>query len=144
MISYPIFFKQRVCAESYKPWKVEFLGKNLDPLSVDIPVEFGGVNLGYAPEDFYAASMLNCFVATLQYLVSKSDLNYEKLEIAGNLIVDRNEKGLVDMEKMEMQLVIFGASDKTRFKNLIEEVKNNCLILNSVKTELDLKYEIIC
>ena len=103
MISYPIIFKQQVYAESSKPWKVEFLGKNLDPLSVDIPVEFGGVNLGYAPEDFYAAAMLNCFVATLQYLVSKSDLTFERLEIAGNLIVDRNSKGVVDMEKMQME-----------------------------------------
>ena len=144
MINYPITFKQTVSAQSTKPWKAELLGKNLNFLPVDITREFGGTNIGYAPEDFFAAAIMNCFVATLQYLIPRSGLSFDSLQMQGSLIVDRSDDGKVDMEVMQLDLKLFAPSDPERFVNLIQEVKANCLIWNSVKTKIELNYELLC
>lgn len=113
-------------------------------LSVDcsIPVEFNGPGGGSSPEDFYAMALANCFIATFKVFAQNSRLDFSRIDVRAELIVDRNEKGQPWMAKMMFQVSLQGAQQKDLALRVLEKTKNGCLILNSVQTEKVFEFQV--
>ncbi|MEN9722464.1 MAG: hypothetical protein RJB38_450 [Pseudomonadota bacterium] len=87
-------------------------------------------------------ALANCFVATFKVFAEKSSLSYERIEVAGELTVDRDEKGVPWMSRFHLVATLFSPSDPTRAKTLLDKTSRSCLVLNSVKTEKTFEFQI--
>jgi organic hydroperoxide reductase OsmC/OhrA len=106
-----------------------------DGLVAAIPPEFGGPGGGYSPEDFYAFSVLNCFLATFKVIAERSKFEFGSIALDGKLTVDRNESGAPWMKAFHLKAVLSGVGDRERAPKLLEKTSQSCLVLNSIKTE---------
>jgi uncharacterized OsmC-like protein len=143
MIQYPLTFSARSELSSgiSSPWRtsVPHLGVGL---VTAVPIEFEGPGGGYSPEDFYALALLNCFGATFTVIAERSRLTYETLSLHGVLTVDRDAAGSPWMKHFVLSAVLKSPSDRERATRLLEKTSQSCLILNSVKTEKEFRFEI--
>ncbi|ASD64599.1 OsmC family protein [Bdellovibrio bacteriovorus] len=136
MSKYPMFFKAR--AESLSGIQTPWDSK---PMSVDaglqmaIPAEFEGPGGGFSPEDLYVMALQNCFVATFKVFAEKSRLAYESLRVESELTVDRDEAGRPWMARCVFAVYLEGCVQIENAKRILARTSENCMILNSVKTE---------
>lgn len=105
-----------------------------DTITLAIPKEFEGPGLHHSPEDLYAEALLNCFVATFKFAAEKSLLNFHELKAQCRLVVDLNESRAPWMKEAHFTIEINGIEKLDRAQRIVEKVKQNCLILNSVAT----------
>lgn len=105
-----------------------------ETITLAIPKEFEGPGLHHSPEDLYAEALLNCFVATFKFAAEKSALTFTDLNAECRLIVDLNESKAPWMKEAHFTIHINGIEKLDRAQRLVEKVKQNCLILNSVAT----------
>lgn len=120
-------------------WRNKLTDKVCKAIDMAIPPEFEGPGGTYSPEDLYALSLMNCYLATFKYIAEKSKLKY--VEILGNaeLIVDKGEEKSPWMEKINIKIELNGCGNRERALNLLEKTKSHCMILNSVKTKVNIE-----
>ncbi|MFZ4715294.1 MAG: OsmC family protein [Bacteriovoracaceae bacterium] len=114
--------------------------KQFTPIIMSIPPEFSGPGNGYSPEDLYAMALMNCYVATFKFIAEKSKLVFSSIRANGVLTVapDLNQK--LWMKHIKIEVTLFGVTQKDRALNLMERTKSNCMILDSVKTEIEFEF----
>jgi organic hydroperoxide reductase OsmC/OhrA len=117
-------------------WTCQLPGKNQADLNLSIPPEFEGPGLGYSPEDLYALALMNCFVATFKFVAEKSRLEFGRIDSEATLTVDRGERLAPWMQKVEIKIKLFGAKQPERALALLDKTKKNCMIINSVQSEV--------
>lgn len=105
-------------------------------LECSVPKEFDGGGKALSPEDFYLLALQNCFLATFKVYAHYSKLNFEKLEVKCELVVDLNESKKPSMKKINMHIELHKASDLKKADLLIKKTLDNGFILQSVKTEI--------
>ncbi|MFV3409848.1 OsmC family protein [Bdellovibrio bacteriovorus] len=136
MSKYPMFFKAR--AESFSgiqtPWDSKAMSVDAG-LQMAIPAEFEGPGGGFSPEDLYVMALQNCFVATFKVFAEKSRLAYESLRVESELTVDRDEAGRPWMARCVFAVYLEGCVQIENAKRILARTSENCMILNSVKTE---------
>lgn len=138
MVQYPIQFHVSAKSEEGvdKAWRTgtEHTDRYTDAA---IPPEFRGPGGGFSPEDLYALSLVNCYVATFKVLARGGQLDYEAIDVTGVLTVDRNEAGTPWMSKMEyrVDLRLPAGGDRAHAEQLLRRTAKNCLIHNSVRTQ---------
>lgn len=138
MVQYPIQFQVSAKSEEGvdKPWRTgtEHTDRYTDAA---IPPEFRGPGGGFSPEDLYALSLVNCYVATFKVMAKNGHLEYAGIDVSGVLTVDRNEEGTPWMSKMEyrVELRLPPGGDLTQADQLLRRTAKNCLIHNSVRTQ---------
>jgi len=120
-------------------WETE--GPAKQRLVAAIPPEFDGPGGGFSPEEFYALALSNCFVATFKVIAEKSHLDYKKIEVQGDLIVDLGEDKRPWMARLELTVTLHGVEDQEKGERILEKASKSCLILNSVKTEKVLRFQ---
>lgn len=113
-----------------------------EEVRVSIPPEFDGPGGGFSPEDLYALALENCFIATFKVFAEKSKLTYDKLSVNAELWVDRNEKGVPWMAKIELKVKLSGVSQNENAQRLLTKTSQSCMILNSVNTEKVFTFEV--
>lgn len=123
-------------------WECDLPGKNQQPLKLAIPPEFEGPGLGYSPEDLYALALMNCFIATFKFVAEKSRLEFQALEAEALLTVDKGERASPWMQKVEIHISLKGAAQPERALALLEKTKKNCMIINSVQTEVAFHFQV--
>lgn len=136
MSNYPMKFASHSWGPSgtQSPWQTE--AKTFDhQIPVAIPPEFEGPGNGLSPEDLYAMALQNCFIATFKVFAEKSKLDYESISVEAVLEVDKNDKGLLWMARIFLQVDLKGAVQTDRARRLLEKTSQSCMILNSVQTE---------
>lgn len=114
---------------------------NHEQIVLDIPTDFHGPGKHISPEDLYAASLGNCFLATFKVIAEKSKLNFESIEVHVELTLDEDPllKKMV-MKKADFKIYLFSPENIDRANRLLAKTPENCMILNSVKTELNFQY----
>lgn len=115
-------------------WKTD----SREELEVGIPPEFDGGYEGLAPENLYALSLTNCFVATFNAISKRSNLDFEKIEADGLLEVGQKDEDTM-MKTMNLEVTVQSPEDEDKAELILEKTENNCWILNSVKTELNIE-----
>jgi organic hydroperoxide reductase OsmC/OhrA len=135
MIVYPIsFFGSGVATPGIQNhWGVK--ASNFD-LTCSVPKEFEGSGEAPSPEDFYLLSLQNCFIATFKVYAAYSKLNYDRLTVISELIVDKDDSQRPVMKAVKLKIEISNSSNQKKAELLVQKTLENGFILQSVKTQL--------
>lgn len=107
------------------------------------PVEFGGPGHRWSPETLFTGAIANCFVLTFKAVARASKLSWSGIECDVEAILDRIEgRTLFTQAIVRVNLTIDNADDGERAKKMLEKAESNCLISNSLRTEIRLEPEI--
>lgn len=114
---------------------------NNELLILDIPKDFQGPGNHISPEDLFAASLGNCFLATFKVIAEKSKLNFESIDVHVELILDEDLlTSKTVMKKANFKIYLFSPDNIDRANRILNKTPDNCMILNSVKTEFTFQY----
>lgn len=144
MLQYPMKFTVR---SSTKPgiavnWQTSADAAKVE-MTAAIPPEFAGPGGGVSAEDFYALAMVNCYISTFKVYAEKSSLEFEDISAVLTLEVDRDEKGFPWMARATMNVQLRKPSVKEKGQALMEKALKGCLVMNSIKTEKTVQFEIL-
>ena len=121
-------------------WNNKLTDKECKPIEMAIPPEFEGPGGTYSPEDLYALSLMNCYLATFKYIAEKSKLTYQEISGEAELFVDKGEEKSPWMEHVNIKIELNGCENKERALGLLEKTKAHCMIINSVKTKVNFEF----
>jgi len=107
-----------------------------------IPPCFEGPGNGASPEDLYALSLLNCFIATFKVIAEKSRLNYEKIEGKAKLVVDQDSNGNPWMANIILDYILFSPDNRSRAERILKKVETQSMVINSVKSKVEIHWSI--
>lgn len=108
-----------------------------------IPSEFGGAGGGFSPEDLYLQSLMSCFIGTFKVYAKASRVSFSSLSIQGKLTVDQDQTKKTFMKSVFMNIRIQGADRPDRIETLVAKTMRDGFILNSVKSEIQYKLEMV-
>ncbi|MDG0815201.1 OsmC family protein [Bdellovibrio svalbardensis] len=144
MITYPLKFSVKASGTAGINANWQTSSHSMDQvLPAAVPPEFAGPGHGFSPEDFYSLAMANCYIATFKVFAERSHLDYKEIQADLTLEVDRDEKGFPWMARAEMQVRLYGPSSKEKAQALLDKTLKGCLVMNSIKTEKNVTFEII-
>lgn len=141
MIKYPLYFEAK--AKSEKGMNTTFEGsvEDLPPITGAIPKEFNGPGGGYSPEDLYLLAIATCLIATFKVFAERTKFEYSEIECLGKLTIDRNEKGVPELKKVDLTFSLKGVKDQEKAKALLAESEKYCLVSNAVKSQKSFAYQ---
>lgn len=102
-----------------------------------VPEEFEGSGGALAPEDHFLLALINCFVATFKVYSHYSKLEFDHLNVRGELCVDFNDDKKPIMKELMLKINIQGPSDIKKANLLINKALENGFILNSTTTKIN-------
>lgn len=123
-------------------WESSLVDKECSPIAMAIPPEFEGPGGTYSPEDLYAMSLMNCYLATFKYIAEKSKLHYETIEGRATLLVNPGADKTPWMEQVSIKISLNGAATPERAMSILNKTKSHCMIINSVKTQVDFEFSV--
>lgn len=131
-------------------WKKGRVGEVSSPdldtvIECATPPEFeGGVPNIWSPEHFYAAAINSCFMTTFLAIAEKSRLDFEKFECATKIKLERPErKFLITEAELIPELKLKNPEkDRDKAMRVFQKTNENCLVTNSMKTEVNLNPKI--
>ena len=117
----------------------------LPSLEVATPPEFQGHEGMWSPEHYFIASINACFVTTFLAISQMSKLEFVSFCAKAQGKLDKVEGGGLQMTEIILrpQLVIRYSRDLERAGRILEKAEKNCLISNSVKTQIKLQPELL-
>lgn len=121
-------------------WVNRLKEKPCKDLEMNIPEEFDGPGGTYSPEDLYALSLMNCYLATFKYIAEKSRLLFKTIRGEAKLIVGKGDQKMLWMEKISINIILSGCDNCDRALSLMEKTKSQCMIINSVKTKVEFTF----
>lgn len=144
MLNFPMKFSVKSAAQPgiHVNWQTSTISTD-QALPSAVPVQFGGLGRAFSPEDFYALSISNCLIGTFKVYAEKSDLQFEEITCDCTLDVDRNEKGVPWMSKVDINVQLYHPSSKEKAEALIKKTIRESMVLNSIKTAINVHFEII-
>ncbi len=140
MNQYPMQFQGHVKSTKGVETTIETDAEGLPPIQGAIPKEFAGPGGGYSPEDLYTLSVLSCLVATFKVFAQKSNLVFNDIDGTATLTIDRNESGVPELKKLDMEFTLTGVEDQEKAKTVLGEAEKYCLVSNAIKTEKSFQY----
>ena len=143
MANYPMIFESSADAVSGigSDWKTT--SEEGREISCSVPSQFGGPTSGFSPEDLYLAALANCYIATLKVIATNSKMSFAKIEAKARLTLDQDGQAPTPwMKKAELKFKAMGVENPDRFKRLMERVSKQCMIINSVKTQIEFEFEV--
>lgn len=142
MVNLPIEFQSDAKTDNRFDQTWEVTSGNFKAVCA-IPTEFGGAGGGFSPEDLFLQSAINCFVGTFKVMAKLSKLNFEKLEVKGNLLVDKNSDGKIVMKSIHLDISIGQVERPERASSIALKALKEGYILNSLKSEITHTLKII-
>jgi organic hydroperoxide reductase OsmC/OhrA len=141
MVNYPVEFNsESETDKGEKTWSLE-TDEGLES-AMSVPEEFGGDNENPSPEDLFNASLGSCILATFKVTAERKCLGFDEIEVESTTALDRNEEGRPVMKRALITVSVKGVSDRTLAEETAEIAEKNCFIHNSVKTEVDLEFNL--
>lgn len=132
-------------------WKEGRVGEVSSPeldekIECATPPEFPkGVPNIWSPEHFYAAAINSCFMTTFLAVAENSQVELESFECSTVITLERPE-GKYLITQAEISPVITLANpekDAAKALRVVEKSSANCLVTNSMKTEIHLNPKIV-
>ena len=143
MIKYPLTFTCAANSKSGVQTVFEAEAEGLAPIPCAIPTAFMGPGGGYSPEDLFAMSVIACLIATFKVFAEKSQFTYTEIKAGATLTINRNEQGIPDLQKLDIDITLNGVEDETKARALLAEAEKYCLVSNAIKTEKRINYSIL-
>ena len=93
------------------------------------PLEFGGMEGRWTPEELLLAAVAGCYTTTLRALAGKAGVQLTDLQVDANASVCRSRAGYrIDAIELRPTVKIASAQDRERALHLIQEAENLCLV----------------
>lgn len=132
-------------------WKEGRVGEVSSPdldekIECATPPEFPkGVPNIWSPEHFYAAAINSCFMTTFLAVAENSKLEFESFECKTVITLARPEgKYLItEAEISPIIKLVDPEKDEAKTLRIIDKSSANCLVTNSMKTEIQLNPKIV-
>src|SRR5690606_3572349 len=132
-------------------WKEGRIGEVSSPeldttIECATPPEFaGGVPNIWSPEHFYAAAINSCFMTTFLAIAENSKLEFESFECTTRIKLERPERKflITEAEIFPRLKLVNPTKDAEKAKRVFEKSSENCLVTNSMKTEIKLQPKIV-
>jgi len=114
-------------------------------IEVATPPEFPkGIEGIWSPEHLFVAAVESCFMTTFLAIAENSRLDFSELSCkAVGTLENVENKFMISKILLAINLTIKDDSQKDKALRVIDKSEKACLISNSVKTEIQLKTEII-
>ena len=125
--------------------KVEGIIRSKDKPSIGLsaPVEFGGKEGVWTPEDLLVASVNACLLTTFSYYAKKQGLDFGSYESSAEGIVELVEMQYIFSEiTIKPKIIVESDKDIGVAENLLEISKKSCFISNSLKSKVILEPEV--
>src|SRR4026208_1112026 len=116
----------------------------LPSLKVDAPPEFKGHEGVWTPEHLFVAAVNSCFMTTFLAIAENSKLEFVSFSADAKGTLEKLDgQGFIMTEVvLRPKLLISHARDAERAGRILEKAEKNCLISNSIKTEMKLESEV--
>jgi peroxiredoxin-like protein len=116
---------------------------DLPVLEVASPPEFHGHEHTWTPEHLFVASLNSCYMATFVAMAELSKLDVVSFTSSAVGKLEKTAQGLQITEiVLKPKLVIQYEYDAERAQRILEKAQANCLISNSISTEVKLEAQI--
>jgi|AntDeeMetagen285_2_1112576.scaffolds.fasta_scaffold11436_2 organic hydroperoxide reductase OsmC/OhrA len=139
MVEYPVSFSsESETGKKEEKWSVK-TGEGLET-EMSVPEEFGGDSENPSPEDLFNASLSACIIATFKITAERKGLEFSNVELDSETFLDRNEEGRPVMKNAEIVVEVYGTKDEKLGEEVAQITERNCFIHNSVKTDVDTKF----
>ena len=110
---------------------------SLPALQIAAPKEFDGPGDQWSPEELLIASIADCLVLTFRAIAGASKLDWLQLSCEAKGILDRVDKVTRFTEIfIKATLELPPASDEEKALRLLEKSEKNCLITNSLTSQI--------
>lgn len=140
MVNYPVEFEARTeASKDDNKWSLT-TSEGLDT-EMSTPEEFGGDTEKPSPEDLFNASLSSCILATFKITAERKDLGFQKISVDCKTSLDRNSEGRPIMKSADIEVEVKGVSDLKLAEEVAQITEKNCFIHNSVKTEVNTKFD---
>ena len=117
------------------------------PLKIEVatPPEFDkGIAGIWSPEHLYTAAALSCFMTTFSAIAEYSKLEYEEFDCQAEGVLEKVDRKLLMTEiNLFATLKIKDIEQKEKAEKILQKSEAACLITNSMKSQVNLKTEII-
>jgi peroxiredoxin-like protein len=99
------------------------------------PVEFGGMEGRWTPEELLLAAVASCYTTTLGVLAAKARIELTDLQVEASVSVTRSETGYA-IEAIELRpgAKIASAEDGERILELLHKAEKLCLVARALRT----------
>jgi organic hydroperoxide reductase OsmC/OhrA len=117
----------------------------LPALQVAAPPEFKGKEGIWTPEHLFVAAVNSCFMTTFLAVAEASKLRFRSFDCTARGILENVEGSGYRMTEIKLypRLEVTAVGDVERAARIIEKARRNCLISNSIKTEVLMEPTII-
>lgn len=108
------------------------------------PPQFGGDKGHWSPEDLFCASISSCFILTFKSYCSIKKLNWEKLDVEAHAFLDKSDRKLsFNKVVISAKLEVCCEGNADPFLEALHKAKEQCLITNSIKSEVEFHPKLI-
>jgi len=99
-----------------------------------IPEVYEGSGEAFSPEEFFLLSLQNCFIASFKVYADHKNLDFERISVSADLMVNiHDSKGPV-MDSVEMNVNLSGVKDEQLARELVDKAIKDGFIFNSIRT----------
>jgi peroxiredoxin-like protein len=97
------------------------------------PLEFGGMEGRWTPEELLLAAVAGCYTTTLRTLATKARVELTDLQVEASASVCRSRAGYrIDAIELRPRVKIASAPDRERALALIQKAEGMCLVSRSL------------
>ncbi len=109
-------------------------------VEVATPPEFKGHEGIWSPEDLFVASVNSCIMTTFLAFADHAGLGFEKFESeAEGLLEFVDGKFLFTKIVVRPRVTLRSGEDKGKAEEILHKAERNCLVSNSIRTEVILE-----
>lgn len=136
MVHYPLQYhaESNAGADLKEAWETIASDKKV---KCSIPEIYQGSGEALSPEEFFLLSLQNCFIASFKVYASHMHLEFEKISVTADLIVNNEGSQGPVMKSVEMFIKISKVHDEDMARDLIYRALQDGFIFNSIKTEIN-------
>lgn len=140
----PVKYKYNTNLEWTQEKKGIIRSKDKIDIEVACPPEFGGHQGIWSPEDLFLSSVEVCMLTTFLWYIKKEDIEIKSYKSKAEGTVEMTD-GVFQFSiiNIEIKIRLNNEEDISNIEKILKKVKIACLISNSIKTEVNIKPEIM-
>lgn len=105
-------------------------------VTIDQGADRGGENTGFRPTELWLIGLSACSVTTMTRFAEDKGWSVDDIHVSAEDFM--NEQG--DIARIEFQVTIKGQINEEQKSELLTHVKNNCKLLRTVASHIEIQY----